>query len=209
VEEMDIGKLKQLEERFFEEYPLGFDSEELQAIGKKHKTEKMNKFVHEKFCEDCFDDTEEVMANFSKLISTSSLVSVFEKVKFKDIVKILSNEEKELLSKGIYEFLYGNQELGFEMQIDILSTYKMAKWTILTVIGVYFSPGVEVLVKPTTAKGILKYFEVEDFKYSPTASFDFYKKYRAFINELMANTSKELHVETAAYCGFLMMTIEK
>ncbi len=205
---MDVKKLRTLEKKFLEEYPEGFQSEELLAIGKKHKMEKMKTFVEENFEKDKFDDVEDIMIHFTKLISMSSLVSVFEKAKFKDLVKVLSPEEKGLFVKGIYEFLYGEQALGFEMQIDVLGNYKLAKWPILTVIGVYSSPDYEVLVKPTTVKAILKYFEIEEFKYSPKASYEFYQAYRAFIKELRNHTNETLKVETAAFCGFLMMSME-
>lgn len=206
---MNYDKLKALEVAFLQQYPEGFDTEELKKIEKKHKMEKMREYVEENFCNDCFDDTELFMERFTKLISRSSLVSVFEKAKFKDYAKSFSNAEKELLSKGVYEFLYGNQELGFSMQVEVLSTYNIAKWPILTVIGVYSRPESEVLVKPTTAKSILKYFEVKDFSYSPKVNFEFYKNYRKFINDLKTETNKVLHVDNAAYCGFLMMTIGK
>ena len=97
--------------------------------------------------------------------------------------------------------------MGFSMQIEVLDTYKMAKWPILTVLGVYMRPETEVLVKPTTVKAVLNYFEVEDFAYASKPNYEFYARYRDLVNKLKKETGKILQVDNAAYCGFLMMTI--
>lgn len=86
--------------------------------------------------------------------------------------------------------------------------YKMAKWPILTVLGLYMNPNHEVLVKPTTVKGILKYFEVEEFQYTSKANYAFYDAYRQFINEIKSEAGEHLQIDNAAFCGFLMMSIE-
>ncbi len=44
--------------------------------------DKMQTFVKENFAKDKFESTEEVFEDFVKLISKSSLVSVFEKQSF-------------------------------------------------------------------------------------------------------------------------------
>ncbi len=206
---MKIDKLKALEDAFLRVYPEGFDAEEMQAIKKKHKMDKMHDFVDLHFSEDKFEDPLEVFDQFTKLISKSSLVSVFEKTQFRNDAKIMSEMEKKAISQGIYEFLYGNQGAGFETIAEILASYKLAKWPILTVLGVYKDPGYEVLVKPTTVKGILKYFEVEDFAYTSKPNYAFYTSYRDFINRIKSRAETHLNVDNAAFCGFLMMTIKK
>lgn len=205
---MKLDKLEHLENEFLMVYPQGFDSPELQAIAKKHKMDKMQTFVKENFSKDKFEDGQGIFESFVKLISKSSLVSVFEKTKFRNEAKVMTESEKEELVSGLYEFLYGDQAIGFEKQVAVLQKYKMAKWPILTVLGLYMNPGVEVLVKPTTVKGILKYFEVEAFHYSPQANYDFYKDYRGFINDIKDKARDHLHVDNAAFCGFLMMSIQ-
>jgi len=205
---MNLNKLEHLEIEFLKVYPEGFDSPELVEVGKKHKMNKMQDFVKEHFAKDCFSETEDVFENFVKLISKSSLVSVFEKTKFRNEAKVMTEEEKEILVKGLYEFLYVDQELGFNKQISVLIKYKMAKWPILTVLGLYMDPGVEVLIKPTTVKGILNYFEVDEFKYTSKANYEFYDQYRQLINEIKTTASEHLQIDNAAFCGFLMMSIK-
>lgn len=206
---MKLEKLDALEVAFFKNYPDGFDDPEFAVIKKKHKMDKMQDFVLEHFSKESFEDKEGVFENFVKLIGKSSLVSVFEKTKFKGESKGMSVDEKNQLVEGLYDFLYVDQEAGFEKQIDVLNRYKMAKWPILTVLGVYLNPEEEVLVKPTTVKGILKYFEVEDFKYTSKANYGFYKDYRTLINRIKAKAGEQLDIDNAAFCGFLMMTIQK
>lgn len=205
---MNRDKLKALESAFMLDYPLGFESEEIQMISKKHKVEKMRAYVLDNFSEDDFEDERLVSERFTKLISMSSLVSVFEKARYRDVSKNFEPDETQQLSRGIQEFLYGNQALGFDLMVSVLERYKLAKWPILTVLGVYMYPDVEVLVKPTTAKSVLNYFEVSDFKYVSKPSYFFYKCFREFINELKSEVNKSLQVDNAAFCGFLMMTIQ-
>jgi hypothetical protein len=206
---MKLEKLDLLEEEFLKAYPEGFESPELVAIKKKHKMDKMQTFVSTHFTKSSFEDPLEVFEQFTKLISKSSLVSVFEKTQFRNDAKIMSDLERQSISNSIYEFLYGNQGAGFEGLIDVLTAYKLAKWPILTVIGLYMHPEYEVLVKPTTVKGILKYFEVEEFKYTSKPNYAFYEAYRTLINEIKEDAGNHLKVDNAAFCGFLMMTIKK
>lgn len=205
---MNRKKLAVLEDAFLADYPEGFESEDMKAVAKKHKMDKMKAFVDEHFAPEAFEDKGAVYDSFVKLISRSSLVSVFEKAKFRDISKGLSLEERTLLVQGIQDFLYGDQATGFSIMVDVLSQYKIAKWPILTVLGVYMHPDKEVLVKPTTVKGILKYFEVDAFQYTSKANYTFYDQYRHFINDIKQEVSQQLQVNNAAFCGFLMMGIQ-
>ena len=167
----------------------------------------MRDFVNTHFEPECFEDTELVFQNYIKLISQSSLVSIFEKAKFKDLAKTFTPSEKTKFIGGVYEFLYGDQETGFTSQIEVLTRYKTAKWPILTVLGVYMKPDFEVLVKPTTVKAILSYFE-SDLKYVSKPTYAFYSQFRALINDIKKHSNEALQVDNAAFCGFLMMSMD-
>ncbi|MDK2868759.1 MAG: hypothetical protein PWP38_3074 [Clostridiales bacterium] len=205
--QVNAEKLKHAEQIFFNMYPDGFEADEMKAIAKKHKVEKMRQFVEEHFNEKAFENTDQLFEDYVKLIARSSLVSVFEKAKFRDAAKVMSAVEKDMMVKGMKAFLYGNQAAGFEMQIEVLERYKLAKWPILTVLGLYQFPAVEVLVKPTTVKGILKYFEVTDIQYTSKPTYAFYSQYRELVNAIKALAHPMLMVDNAAFCGFLMMTM--
>ncbi|HNU79482.1 MAG TPA: hypothetical protein PKG58_01920 [Bacillota bacterium] len=94
------------------------------------------------------------------------------------------------------------------LMCDLLNEYKLAKWTLLTACPVYYRPGVEVFIKPTTVKGVIEYFELEGLKYSPKPTFEFYKAYRKRINQIKKEVDASLQVDNGAFCGFLMMSLE-
>lgn len=203
---MNLDKLKAAEAQFFAKYPDGWNDPELIAIGKKHKMEKFVAFARESFAGDRFDRPDKVVENMAKLVSKSTMVSLFEKPKFRDFTKSMAVEQKDGLAHGLYEFLHGNQQMGFEMMVEILAEVKLAKWTLVTVYGAYFDPEVEVFVKPTTTKNMLKHFEINDIVYKPRPSWEFYSKYRDYINELKDKADDRLYTSNAAFLGFLMMT---
>ena len=205
---MNTLKLKAAEKYFFTRYPEGFSSPEMIEISKKHKPEKMHSMARELFSKDAFSDTEKTIENMIKIISRSSMVSVFEKPKFRDYARSLDSGEKEILVRGLEDFLYKDQETGFSAMVDILLPGKIAKWPVITVIAEYFNPQVEIFVKPTTAKNILSFFEIDYPVYKPRPSFNFYKEYRNVINSMKKEVSAALSPSNAAFCGFLMMSMD-
>ncbi|MBP1745106.1 MAG: hypothetical protein H6Q58_2084, partial [Firmicutes bacterium] len=175
---MNKAKLKEAEERFNMKYPGGFDNPEMLAMAKKHRIDKMHELALDSFAPDKFGDTDKIVEAIGNIVKKSSLVSVFEKVKFRDLLPALNDSEKERLALGLKEFLHGDQKLGFELMAGLLEEYHLAKWPIITVCPYYYSPDVEVLIKPTTVKGSIEYFELEGLKYSPRPNYEFYKGYR-------------------------------
>ena len=205
---MNLERLKLTEKLFFEKYPEGFNSPEMIEIIKKHKPDKMHSMAQELFNKECFSNTEQIIENMIKIITRSSMVSIFEKPKFRDYARSLSRGEKEILSRGLEDFLYNDQESGFSAMTDILTLGKIAKWPVLTVIPEYFNPQKEIFVKPTTVKNILSFFEIEDPVYKPKPSFEFYRKYRDIINSMKKEVSESLCPSNAAFCGFLMLSMD-
>lgn len=205
---MNRAKLKDAEERFFMRYPGGFLNPLMLEMAKKHKVEKMRKLAQESFAVEQFENPNNIVESIGKVISQSSMVSLFEKPKFRDLIRVLNDTEKELLSYGLKEFLHGNQESGFKLMTELLSNYKLAKWPLITACPLYYRPSVEVFIKPTTAKGVIAYFELEGLKYSPNPTFEFYRAYREQINEMKKELDASLQADNAAFCGFLMMSME-
>ena len=205
---MNLNKLKQAEEKFFKMYPGGFEHPDMVAIGKKHKMDKMITTVQEEFSEDNFGDSKAIVQSMSKFVSRSSMVSLFEKPKFRDFVNSLHNQHETILANGLKEMLHGNQEQGFNMMLDVLLTGKMAKWSVISVLPVYHKPYEEVFVKPTTAKGVIQQFELDSLVYKPRPSWEFYKEFRSIINEMKSKVDGRLAPNNAAFTGFLMMSME-
>ncbi len=202
---MNIERLKQAEHEFLMRYPGGFEHPEMLGISKKHKPEKMTQLAQTFFAPEKFAFPEEIVSNMVKLVTQSSMISLFEKPKFRDFVKMLSTDERGLLARGLEEMLHGNQELGYRWLIDVLLIGNMAKWPVVTICPVYYRPTVEVFVKPTTAKFIIEHFQLQDIKYQPRPSYDFYLRFKAAIDIMKSLVSPSLSPNNPAFTGFLMM----
>lgn len=205
---MNLELLLASEAKFMSQYLGGFESEEMKAIGKKHRLDKMTDLVKEVFAKEKFMFPDQIVEDMTKVISRSSLVSLFEKPKYRDYARSLAPERKALLSQGLYEQLYGNKEIGFSMMLDVLIEGKLAKWSLMTIILVYFDPQGEVFVKPTTTKNVIRVFELEDVVYKPRPSYEFYVLYKAHILAMKAKVNPLCGPNNPAFTGFLMMVME-
>ncbi|APC90935.1 MULTISPECIES: hypothetical protein [Francisella] len=206
---MDIKKLKQVEENFLSMYPEGFYSAEMQKLAKKHKMEQMIKQTQGFFGKNFADDVETACENMVKIVNQSSMVSLFEKPKFRDAVKAMSTQQKKDLVEGLELFLHDSnkQQQGFDKMLDVLKQFKLAKWSLLTIIPNYYHPDREVFVKPTTAKSVIGFFKLEGLVYKPQPSWSFYQNYRKQILDMKNRVNANLATNNAAFCGFLMMSI--
>lgn len=206
---MNKKKLKQAERDFLTLYPGGFNDPDMVAIGKKHRVDKMTDLAQASFSKQHFETPEWIAQSMIKIVGRSSMVSMFEKPKFRDFVKMLPDYERDLLVNGFEQMLHGRQKQGFETMLSVLQTGKLAKWSLMTILPVYFRPQKEVFVKPTTAKGVIKYFELESLEYKPLPSWSFYKTFRETIQEMRSMVDPLLSPNSAAFTGFLMMTMGK
>ncbi len=204
---MNLEKLKIAEAQFFEAYPGGFEHPEMVAIGKKHKMDTMINLAQEAFADNQFQDHDAVVETMIKMITRSSMVSLFEKPKFRDFARSLHTQHKSILANGMREMIHGNQEQGFNMMLDVLITGKLAKWSLISICPVYHKPFEEVFVKPTTAKGVIQHFDLTTLTYKPRPSWEFYQEYRKIINEMKSRVDSRLAPNNAAFTGFLMMSM--
>jgi len=205
---MNEAKLQQAEKRFLDKYPTGFMHPEFEKIEKQHKMSKMIEFSQENFAKFCFSKSKDVVDNMTTTISRASMVSVFEKPKFKDFTTNLSTYNEEKMADSLKEFLHGNQQRGFEDLVAVLATGKLARWPLVTIIPNYVQPNDEVFIKPTTAKGVIDVFELTNLVYKPTPTWDFYQGYRAEILNMKSKVDASLTPNNAAFCGFLMMSLD-
>ncbi len=205
---MDFTKLKAAEEYFLGRYPGGFSNPEMLEMGKKHSMTKLVALAQDSFSPDGFADPAAIIAVMGKLVSRSTLISLFEKPKFRDMAAMLDDGEKLALSEALREQLHGDQARGFTDMVRLLASYKLAKWPLATVVLNYYRPQQEVFVKPTTTKDVIQFFQLEGLHYSPTPSYEFYAGYRNAINQMKQTVDISLQVENAAFCAFLMMAME-
>jgi len=206
---MNLEKLKEAEAEFFAHYPKGFEDEALLPVVKRHNTAKIGESVRELFAEGAFGHPEEVCDNFAKIVSRSSLVSLFEKPRVRDMVKQMSPEQKDMLSIALYELLHGDKKEGFEGLVEVLSFYKLAKWPIVTLIPYYYDRNKAFFIKPTTTKNIIRYFEIEGVEYKPLPTYTFYERYTKELKEMKKRVDSSLGNDNAGFTGFLMMAIKE
>ncbi len=205
---MNIKRLKQSEARFLAKYNKAFNDEELLKIRKKHNIQKHINNIHNICSKESFKQGLNIYEDVTKIVLRSSLVSVFEKVRFRDLVKELDLTERNIFLEGVYELIHGDEEYGMETLYNLLSPYKLAKWPIITIFRAYYYPDDDIFIKPTTVKNVIKTYELEDIKYTPKVNYPFYKKYRAYFNELKKHVSKDLSPSNPAFSGFLMSTFD-
>lgn len=204
---MNLGKLKQAEEVFLLRYPGGFDNPEITAIRKKkHNVDKMIAFAQESFAKRNFKIPDQIVQNLIKVVGRSSIISVFEKPRFRDFAEALSSQDKALLTRGLEELLHGREQIGFETILEMLKSSKLAKWSLMTICQTYVHPQRAVLVKPTTVKGIIEYFELKNLQYRPTPTWAFYDAYRSTIHEMKSKVDQSLSPSNAAFSWFLLLS---
>lgn len=204
---MNLDKLKAAEAQFLQLYPLGFEDPEMQKIGKKHQMPQRIEQCQTAFAELEFNKPHRIVENMIQQVSRSSMVSMFEKPKFRDWAKSLPGADVDHLSEAFCEQLYGDQQRGFEAMLDLLRQQKLAKWSLITILPNYVFPEKEVFVKPTTAKGVIAHFELPDLIYKPQPSWSFYAEYRSQILAMKQHVDPTLRSSNAAFCGFLMMSM--
>ena len=205
---MNLKKLKQAEETFLDRYPGGFDNPEIVATRvRKHKPDQMIALAQESFSRGNFRLPDLIVQNMIKLVSRSSIISVFEKPRFRDFLNALPPQKSVTLASGMEELLHGNEQTGFETVLDVLKQGKLAKWSLMTVCQTYYHPQRDVFVKPTTVKGVIESFELDHLQYKPTPSWAFYDAYRSTFHEMKSKVDRSLSPTNAAFSGFLWMTI--
>ena len=205
---MNQQKLREAEASFLQRYPGGFSDPEMAAVKKKHNVDALVEFTRQSLTRANFSRPEFIADTLVKIVSRSSMVSRFEKPKFRDFVGALNSQERQALSDAFEKRLYGRQKRqGFEEILGMLAHHRLAKWAVISVVPFYFSPNKEAFVKPTTAKGIIRYLEVPQLQYKPTPSWEFYRGYVGLLDDIRKELVPTLSPNYAALTGFLMMSI--
>jgi hypothetical protein len=204
---MNLQKLRQAEANFLQRYPGGFDDPAMQAIKKKHNIDKLAGFARDNLTRANFNRPEFIAETMLRIVSRSSMVSRFEKPRFRDFLGSLNSDEKAMLAFALEKRLYSKKQQGFEEILGMLAHHKLARWAIISVVPFYFAPTREVFVKPTTAKGIVKFLEVEELEYKPQPSWDFYRGYQKLVTDIKKLVVPTLSPNNAAVTGFLMINL--
>ena len=76
------------------------------AVGKKHRVDQIAEQTQTLLAKDKFRQQGQVMDDIIRVISRSSMVSMFEKPKFRDYVNGLSRDDRAYLAAGFKEMLH-------------------------------------------------------------------------------------------------------
>ena len=204
---MNLKRLKKAERQFLTRYPGGFEHPDLVQVIRKHKMDRMVDLTQQAFTEGNFDKSSAILESLVKVVSQSSMVSMFEKPKFRNFANALTDLERDLLVDGWRERLHGDERDGFETILEVLGKGKVAKWTLMTICPTYFRPRHDVFVKPTTVKGIIRELELTGLEYRPAPSWEFYDRLRDEVNDMKERVDPSLSPSNAAFTGFLMSTL--
>lgn len=205
---MNLEKLNDLEVEFLDRYPSGFEDATFFPSMKNNKPQKLEEYAKDILKKENFQDPNLIAEGFFKTVQKSVMVSLFDKLKLKDMILSLNSYEKDMLSIEIYELLYGDKKNGFEGLVEFLVPYSLAKWTIVSVVPYSMYREKEYFIKPTTTKNIIKYLELKDLVYKPRPSYEFYKKYTKALDEMKSNINSSRHLDNGAFTSFLRVGIE-
>jgi hypothetical protein len=204
---MNIERLKQAEKRFFTLYPLGFESDDLKVELKKHKMDKMIALANDALSKENLLENEDAVYDILTLITRASIVSVFEKTAFRNVINDMDTTYHKDLVDQVYTMIHVNEKEGFEGVVSLLSPYKAAKWPVLSALLGYYRPDYDVFIKPTTVKKVIETYELQDITYSATLNYEFYQKYRAYFNQMRQLLDPRLSITNGHFSGFLMMSL--
>lgn len=203
---MNVGKLREAEALFLMQYPGGFESDDLKQVVKRHNVGRLIEFAQASLGARQFTRPAQVLDSIVKIVARSSMVSMFEKPRFRDFVNGLGRSDRARMADAFEQLLHGNQAQGFDTLVELLELDRLAKWSLVTVCPFYYRPGDEVFVKPTTTKNVIRQYELDDLVYRPRPSWTFYARYRDAIQTMKTLVHPQLSPNNAAFTGFLMMT---
>ena len=205
---MNLRKLKEAEAAFLARFPEGFADPGLEQIRKRHNIGRLSEFVSESLTPMVFSQPKKFADVLLKIVSRSSMVSRFEKPPFREFLAAQSSKELGRLADSFKKRLIGRRKReGFEELVDLLAPYKLARWSLVSAVPFYFAPTKEAFVKPTTAKRIVAFLEVDELHYRPRPDWAFYDGYRRLILDIRDEVDPSLTASNAAITGFLMSTM--
>ena len=175
---------------------------------KQFNPEKLEQMTKELLHKDNFAQPDIVCENYVKIISKAAVISFYDKLKLKDAIKDMGMYEKDMFSIALYDILHGNKSAGFDTFVEILSEYKLAKWTLISIVPYFMNRKKEYFIKPTATKDIIRYLELKNVEYKPKPSFKFYKEYKKNLNEIKKNVPKKLTTDNICLTGFLRLGIQ-
>jgi len=205
---MNTQKLKEAEAAFLARFPKGFGDPGMEKIRKSHNVDRLADFTRANVTEAALSRPQRFADILLKIVSRSSMVSRFEKPPFREFLDALNSRDKRHLAEAFRRRLFGTKKReGFEEIVDLLERYKLARWTLVSAVPFYFAPAKEAFVKPSTARRIVAFLDMEELHYKPRPDWVFYVGYRKLVLDIKKKVDPSLTPNNAATTGFLMATM--
>lgn len=209
-----MSNLYIIDDLFLNFFPEGLEDEEFINLSKKHKVNnKIFKTIEDIDIEDFLEEYPPTVKKniqlITKLVTSCSMVSVFEKMAFKNY--IADKRLHETFLQSLYELLNNCNEDTFMEFARVLGLRKhekncnIAKWPIITFFLMFFNPDQEVFIKPTTIKKVAKLLEY-DIKYEATLNYQTYSLVRDMVTDYKKSSSlckneNNINVQAIMYCA--------
>lgn len=190
---------KLIENQFLELFPNGTNDDEWKRLGKKHDPTRVINLINDDLSKENLDHLlalkqYDVICDIaSEVIKKATVVSVFEKIVFKNFVSYTKTNEE--FANALYNFLHNYSEESFNQFVYSLSLTKnlvknsnSAKWPVVSVFKAYQDRNKYVFVKPTTVKSIAKYLDF-DIKYTSYPTYETYQLVSKMINDFRDNSN--------------------
>ena len=204
---MNLRKLKEAEAAFLARYPEGFADPGMAWVRKSHPVDRLAKFARANITALTLAQPATFAEMLLTIVSRSSMVSRFEKPPFRTFIESLDSNDKRRLADAFEKRLFGRHKReGFEEIVELFAHHKLARWSLVSAVPFYFAPTKEAFVKPSTAKRIVRYLDIETLHYHARPDWAFYDGYRKLIGEIKKQVSPSLTPNNAAATGFLMAT---
>jgi hypothetical protein len=205
---MNTQKLKEAESAFLARFPKGFGDPGLERVRKSHNIDRLADFARTNLTEAALSRPLGFADTLLTIVSRSSMVSRFEKPPFRAFLDSLDSKDKRRLAEAFRKRLFGRSKReGFDEIVDLFARYKLARWSLVSAVPFYLAPSKEAFVKPSTARRIVTFLEVQDLQYHPRPDWSFYVGYRKLILDIKEKVDSSLTPNNAATTGFLMATM--
>ena len=210
-----MANYRYIDDLFLLRFPNGLDDEEFLELGKKHKSSsKILEMVKNEIDLESFqlEDNYHVSKNIGliiKMVTKSTMVSVFEKVAFKNYLADPLVHVSFLQS--LYAMLKNLNEDTMAEFVGVLnyrrldSSKKVATWPIVTFFLIYFDEYNEVYIKPTTIRRLAKLLEF-DIKYESTPNYMTYQRVKEMVmafkkQSILVKNENNINVQAIMYCA--------
>ncbi|MDH6603602.1 hypothetical protein OKW23_000742 [Bacilli bacterium PM5-9] len=210
-----MGNYQFIDDLFLLKYPNGLNDQAFIDLSKKHKSSyKILEIVKNEIDLESFvlEDTYHINKNISliiKIVTRSSMISVFEKVAFKHYLE--DSKIHSIFLNALYHMLKDFNEDTMNEFVYVLNmrkveiNRKVATWPLITFFLIYFDEYNEVFIKPTTIKRLAKLLEC-DIKYESMPNYMTYQNVKKMVLEYkkqskLVKNENNLNVQAIMYCA--------